>query len=69
VFADIAPQLLLEAPGISRSPEYRPLDGMSGRRAEVSQASGMISVQPGVSLEEAVMRPRARAFTSSVALG
>jgi hypothetical protein len=69
VFADIALQLLLDAAsGISGSPEYRP-DGMSDRRAVVYQATGMISVQLGVSLEEALMRLRAHAFTSSVALG
>jgi hypothetical protein len=61
VFADIALQLLLDSPaGIS--PEYRPLDGLSDSRAEVYQATGMISVQLGVSLEEAFVRLRAHAF-------
>ena len=70
VFADIALQLLLDAAsGINGSSEYRPLDGMSDRRAVVYQATGMISVQLGVSLEEALMRLRAYAFTTNVALG
>jgi hypothetical protein len=71
VFADVALQLLLDAAsGISGSPEYRPpLAGLSDRRAVVYQATGMISVQLGVSLEEALIRLRARAFTSGVALG
>ncbi len=70
VFADIALQLLLDASsGISGSPGYRPLDGLSERRAVVHQATGMISVQLGVSLEEALSRLRAHAFASSTSLG
>jgi hypothetical protein len=71
VFADVALQLLLDASsGISGSPGYRPpLDGLSDRRAVVYQATGMISVQLGVSLEEALARLRAHAFASSAALG
>ena len=70
VFADIALQLLLDASsGISGSPGYRPLNGLSDRRAEVYQATGMISVQLGVSLEEALARLRAHAFAGSAALG
>ncbi len=70
LFADIALQLLLDASsGISGSPAYRPLAGMSDRRAVVYQATGMISVQLGVSLAEALARLRAHAFASSAALG
>ena len=70
VFADIALQLLLDASaGISGSPGYLPLDGLSDRRAVVYQATGMISVQLGVSLEEALARLRAHAFAGSAALG
>jgi hypothetical protein len=70
VFADIALQLLLDASsGISASPGYRPLEGLSDRRAVVYQATGMISVQLGVSLAEALARLRAHAFASSVAIG
>ena len=70
VLADIALQMVLDAAaGISGSPVYRPLDGLSDRRAEVYQAVGMISVQLGVDLEEAFVRLRAHAFASGAALG
>ncbi len=70
VFADIALAMVLDAAaGISGSPEYRPLDGLSNSRAEVYQATGMISVQLGVSLEVAFVRMRAHAFGTSAALG
>jgi len=69
VFADIALQLLLDsASGISELDGYRPLDGLSDSRAEVYQAVGMISVQLGVSLEEALVRLRAHAFAASTPL-
>ncbi len=70
VFADIALRLLLDVSyGLSGSPGYRPLDGLSEGRAEVHQATGMISVQLGVSIEEAFVRLRAHAFASNAALG
>ena len=69
VFADIALQLLLDtASGITGSPGYQPLEGVPGARAEVHQATGMISVQLGVSLEEAFVRLRAHAFAGGAAL-
>ena len=69
VFADIALQLLLDlTAGIIGAAGYQPLDGMSASRAEVYQATGMISVQLGVSLEEAFVRLRAYAFTVSTPL-
>lgn len=69
VFADIALQLLLDgASGISGLAGYRPLDGLSDSHAEVYQASGMISVQLGVSLEEALVRLRAHAFAAGAPL-
>ena len=69
VFADIALQLLLDsASGISGLAGYQPLGGLSGSRAEVYQATGMISVQLGVSLEEALVRLRAHAFAASTPL-
>jgi hypothetical protein len=69
VFADIALQLLLDsASGISGLAGYQPLDGLSGSRAEVYQATGMISVQLGVSLEEALVRLRAHAFAADTPL-
>jgi hypothetical protein len=70
VFADIALRLLVDASsGVIEVPEYRPLDGMAESRAEVHQATGMISVQLGVSLEEAFVRLRAHAIASNAALG
>ena len=69
VLADIALQIVLDAAaGVSLRPGYRPLDGLSDSRAEVYQAIGMISVQLGVSLEEAFVRLRAHAFASGAAL-
>jgi hypothetical protein len=69
VFADIALQLLLDsASGINAVAGYRPLDGLSDSRAEVYQATGMISVQLGVSLEEAFVRLRAHAFAAGTPL-
>jgi hypothetical protein len=68
-FADIALHLLLDASsGISGSPGYRPLDRLPDRRAVVYQATGMISVQLGASLEEALARLRAYAFATSAAV-
>jgi ANTAR domain len=70
VFAGFALQLVLDAAaGISASPEYRPLDGLQDSRAEVYQATGMISVQLGVSLQEAFARLRAQAFAAGTTLG
>ena len=69
VFADIALHMVLDAAaGITGSPQYRPLDGLSDKRAEVYQATGMISVQLGVDLEEAFVRLRGYAFASGIAL-
>ncbi len=70
VFADIALRLLLDASsGLTEAAGYQPLDGLSEARAEVHQATGMISVQLGVTLEEAFVRLRAHAFASNIALG
>jgi ANTAR domain len=70
VFADIALRLLLDASsGITQSAGCLPLDGLSEARAEVHQATGMISMQLGVSLDEAFVQLRAYAFASNTALG
>jgi hypothetical protein len=70
VLADVALQLILDsAAGISSLPESQPLAGLSDSRAEVYQAIGMVSVQLGVSLEEAFVRLRAHAFASGTELG
>jgi hypothetical protein len=69
VLADIALQMMLDAAaGASGAPDYQPLDGLSGRRAEVYQAAGMLSVQLGVDLEEALVRLRSHAFAHGTAL-
>jgi ANTAR domain len=69
VFAEIALQLLLDsAAGILGAAGYQPLNGLSDSRAEVYQATGMISVQLGVSLEEAFVRLRAHAFAAGLPL-
>jgi ANTAR domain len=69
VVADIALTLLLDsAAGISASPDYQSFDGLSDSRAEVYQATGMISVQLGVSLEDAFVRLRAHAFAADAPL-
>jgi hypothetical protein len=70
VFADFALQLLLDASsGISGQADYGLLNGLSDSRAEVYQATGMISVQLGVSLEDALVRLRAHAFGGSTGIG
>jgi hypothetical protein len=70
VFADIALQLILDSSaGIVGAVGYRPLDGLSDGRAEVYQATGMMSVQLGVSLEDAFVRLRAHAFAAGLPLG
>jgi ANTAR domain-containing protein len=70
VLADIALQLLLDAAaGLAGSAGYRPLEGMSDRRAVVYQAAGMISVQLGVGVEEALARLRAHAFAAGAVVG
>jgi len=69
VLAGIALQLVLDgAAGIRARPEYGPLADLSDSRAEVYQATGMISVQLGVSLEDAFVRLRAHAFAGGRAL-
>jgi hypothetical protein len=70
VFADFALQLLLDASsGISGQAGYGLLNGLSDSQAAVYQATGMISVQLGVSLEEALVRLRAHAFADSAGIG
>jgi hypothetical protein len=70
VFAGFALQMVLDAAaGISGSANYRPPEGLQDSRAEVYQATGMISVQLGVSLQEAFARLRAHAFAADTSLG
>jgi hypothetical protein len=60
-FADAATMLLLHLQGRSAGAEI-PLDSLLDDRAEVHQASGVVSVHAGVSLAEALALLRARAF-------
>jgi len=70
VCADTALLLLLgarsAAPGLDGLPDG---DGWRGHRAPVYQATGMVSVQRGVGLEEALALLRAYAFAYDLPLG
>lgn len=62
VFAELALDLLLDTKaGITRQDTGLPLDGLTGR-PELHHATGMISVQLGVGMADAMARLRARAF-------
>jgi hypothetical protein len=63
VFAEFALRLMLdEQAGIDSQEGYPVGDWLSGSRPEIHQATGMISVQLGVGIAEALSRLRARAF-------
>ncbi|MFI6096419.1 GAF and ANTAR domain-containing protein [Lentzea sp. NPDC051213] len=63
VVADIVMSLVLdELTRVHLDTEVPPLDAMPLSRAEVHQATGMLSVQMGVSMDEALVRLRAHAF-------
>lgn len=63
VFADAALVLLLDAKaGIAPDASTWPADGLSERRAELHQATGMLSVQLQIGIEGALLRLRAYAF-------
>lgn len=63
VLADVAMTLVLdELSSIHLDAGIPPPDGMPLSRAEVHQATGMLSVQMGVSMDEALVRLRAHAF-------
>ncbi|MDX8034039.1 GAF and ANTAR domain-containing protein [Lentzea sp. BCCO 10_0856] len=63
VVADLIMSLLLdELTRLHLDSEVPPADGMPLSRAEVHQATGMLSVQLGVSMDEALVRLRAHAF-------
>jgi hypothetical protein len=66
-FAGAATEALLGPVGTGPEPQW--LDGQqSGYRAEVHQATGMISAQLRVTQAEALIRMRAHAFTQRRAL-
>jgi hypothetical protein len=63
VVADIIMSLLLdELTRLHLDSDVPPVDGVPLSRAEVHQATGMLSVQMGVSMDEALVRLRAHAF-------
>ncbi|MFG1607955.1 GAF and ANTAR domain-containing protein [Actinoplanes sp. NPDC049265] len=70
-FADIAVTTLLD--GQARAAPGRAADGLDdevvGQRAELFQAQGMVAVQLGVSLADALARLRAYAYAEDKALG
>ncbi|MBB3662031.1 MULTISPECIES: GAF and ANTAR domain-containing protein [Prauserella salsuginis group] len=69
IFADLALQLLLDdASGTVRPLDRHPIDDTSRGRNAVHQATGMIAVQLGVDMAEALSRLRAHAFTGDTPL-
>ncbi|MEO7194464.1 MAG: ANTAR domain-containing protein [Pseudonocardiaceae bacterium] len=69
VFAEFALRLMLDAQAGINSQNGNPaLDTMSDSRPEIHQATGMVSVQLGVRIEEAFSRLRARAFAEGCPL-
>ncbi len=68
--ADGAVVMMLSLQGATAPGQLIPaLEEMAEYRAEVHQAAGMISVQLGVSIEEALVALRARAYQADVAIG
>jgi hypothetical protein len=69
-FADVAMMTLLDGQELAGQGETSPgLDDALGYRAELYQAQGMVHVQLGVGLEEAMTRLRAHAFVHDRRLG
>ncbi|KAA2264914.1 ANTAR domain-containing protein [Solihabitans fulvus] len=69
VFADIALQLILDTRGgVSAGGSLRQKHAEPMGRAEVHQATGMVSVQLGVDMEQSLVRLRAYAFANQLPL-
>ncbi|MGH3885527.1 MAG: GAF and ANTAR domain-containing protein [Pseudonocardiaceae bacterium] len=69
VFAEFALRLVFdEQAGIDSHDGHPVVDWLSGSRPGIHQATGMISVQLGVGIEEALCRLRARAFAEGRSL-
>ncbi|MDQ0947336.1 hypothetical protein QFZ24_001259 [Streptomyces phaeochromogenes] len=73
-FADLATLLLLDtqiveagAP-LDGAPEVRGFEDLGAYRAEIDQASGILTVQLGVGIEEAFIRLRAHAYVQGLRL-
>ncbi|TWP48665.1 GAF and ANTAR domain-containing protein [Lentzea tibetensis] len=62
VIADVILSLLLDE--LTRVRVGLPVDGVPMSRGEIHQATGMVSVQLGVGVEEALVRLRAHAFAN-----
>lgn len=62
VFTDLATASLLEAPLHGGNSDYEPSDWLARADAVVYQASGIVMVQLGVSIDQALLRLRAYAF-------
>ncbi|MFI6566155.1 ANTAR domain-containing protein [Streptomyces sp. NPDC050534] len=62
-FADLATLVLLDTRiGETGEPHRGPVEDLGAYRAEIDQASGMLTVQLGVGIEEAFVRLRAHAY-------
>lgn len=68
-FADVALTTLLDAQDGARGGGAEDLVGAVERRADLFQAQGMVMVQLGVGLTEALARMRAHAYAQNQALG
>ena len=69
-FADLAIRSLLDGQRQSHTGAYSvPLDESFDNRFQVYQAQGMLSVQLGVSMPEAMVRLRAHAYAEDLLLG
>jgi ANTAR domain len=71
VFADTATMLLLDAvqdqAGEGPAPAGQPA-GLASRRAEIDQATGMLTEQLGVGITDAFVRLRAYAYANDIQL-
>lgn len=66
VYADAAMLLVLNrGKQLASDTEHQVSDGYDERRAEVHQAAGMISVQLGIGVEDALVRLRAHAYAEN----
>lgn len=68
-FADLATLLLLDAridgtggPSGQQAPSERDFGDLDGYRAEIDQATGILTVQLGIGIDEAFVRLRAHAY-------
>ena len=67
-FARVATDMLLDGPSAGRGPVVADDLGIPLNRSEIHQAQGMVMVALGITLAEALIRLRARAFSEDVPL-